>query len=456
MDAIDRFLHALGAIEPEALRRLAAHLPHHRAVFEGLADALVHDPVEGGRADPLARAHRLKPALERAAASVELLSRSLVETERRVRADESLRTRLRAMLRPFVEGAADHERLFTLLSQAELRLADDAPWEAARRTQAAATALVEALAACFADPPRDISPEALTRRHAALVAVDAELRTAPDRLGEVLTLLERARAQAEAVDHGLRGPLALATARLRAALDPADGSRAAWQQTFDRAVDADDLEVALEAGRRVQADALGQGEHRRAGRIAHDIAALAQRTGATEVGVVARLEQALAGAREASGADDARHLAEQALEAAEAVGGPVLAQGRLMAGQLFDHLGDRARARALFRAALAQGEVPGAVPPAIVGRAACELGRSLHAEGRDAAARAPLERALAFALRSGDVRLQDAALGALLTTFEAPPAAAARELLRVRPSDPALRAALARRFGDAEVTRWSA
>lgn len=456
MDVIDRFLHALEAIEPEALRRLAGHLPHHRAIFEGLADALAQSTAGDGLVDPLALARRLAAALERAAASVDLLSQSLVESERRLRADESLRTQLRAMLRPFVEGAADHERLFTLLSEAEGRLADDAPWEAARRTQGAATALIEALSACLADPPREVHPETLIRRHAELVAVDAELRTAPDRLGEVLTLLERARAQAEAVEHGLRGPLALATARLRAALDPADGSRAAWQQTFDRAVDADDLEVALEAGRRVQADALGQGEHRRAGRIAHDIAALAHRTGATEVGVIARLEQALAAAREPSGADDARRLADQALDAAEAVGGPVLAQSRLMAGQLFEHLGERARARALFRSTLAQSDVPGAVPPAIVGRAACELGRSLHAEGRPDAARGHLERALDLGLRSGDVRLQDAALGALLATVEAPPAAAARELLRAHANDPALRAALGRRFGEVAVARWPA
>lgn len=463
---------ALAGLDPEALRAIGAHLPERAAIFDALADALAATP-EGappdaealaaawaGAGDPAALIARLRPALAGAAGQIERVRRGLDTADARLREARALRVRLQGAIAPFVEAAADHDALRDLLQSALDRLTDDAPWAAADRARRAAGALVDDLLGALEQPTPDLDPAVLGARAAELERAEADLRAAPDLVRAAIDLLVDARDLAHDAGHPLRVPLALSVARLADVVRPADAA-GAWRITLDRALDAGALEPARAAARRVQADAWARGDHRTSALVSHRIAECARAAGALDVEVIARLEQALALAREPQYAERARAMAADALVGAAHADGETLARARLMQGQLLDHLGDGDAARRVLRQLMQQARDTGDVPPDVLGRAAYTLGASEAAVDHTARARQNLTLALGLAVERDDARLYDAALPALLGLLDRVDPDAARRVFaeadarfEARGQGPELRTALAARFGAAAVGRW--
>lgn len=462
---------ALAGVDPVALRRAALGLPAYRDALVTLADAL-----EAG--DPAAALPVLEGLAARGPLDAELRI-ALGDTEwdlHRIRRDlgrlgdrsdevESKRRRLLDVLDELRAGAADDPALAATLDRARERL-DEAGAGAATAFDAvrrAARGLADDLGAVLANPSGPAA--AYLARHGA--DLDAALRTAEGAAGNLPVALLDAIADAAGVaaEHG--HPLAVSLSELEArlaeaVLDPADASVARrWRRLLDRALAAGDLAAARLAGHRVQAAAFAADDHRLVALVAHHVAELARARKVPGVEIIARLEQALALARFADHADDARRVAADAVIGAEAVGdAAVLARARLMHGQLLAHLGDGAEARAVLRR-LMRAARERACDPAVLGRAAVVLGE-LEAAHQPAQATRNLRLAFDLAREHRDARLLDAVVPPLLAVHlarEREDAAVqvfreARVLYAAAGLDGRFVEALEARFGEERIAAW--
>ena len=469
-DRIPQLLEALSTIEPAALRKLGEYLPDHRSLTEALIEVTTRSGADQAQlmeaiwrdVDPPELLDGLRPVLDDASTSLKTLRARLETTSARLIEGKQLRARIEETLVKFSTVAADEPPLRALLTEAEARLTDPDLWRAAEQVQSSASALVNVLQKGLAGSAPRFDSGVLAAHFARLQTAEVALKAAPGRFNEVLLLLVQARDIAEETHHPLRASLALVVARLSEGLTPSHEQAQVWRITLDRALSASHLPIAQIAGRRVQANALAQGDHRVAGLVSHRIAELARETGALEVEVIARLEQALAAAREPKFAERARALADDAMIGAQAVGGPVLARAQLMYGQLLEHLADGEGARDVLRRLMRQAKkAPDEVGQEILGRAAFTLGTSEARVGHWARARQNLELALELATTRQDYRLYDAALPALLELLDAVDQPAAIKLFTDAEAlfggqAARLRTRLAGHFGAATVGRWIA
>lgn len=472
---------ALTGVDPAALRRAAADAPRHREALAALADAVEAGDIDaiGAVSEQLAGKGLLDATLRSTLGelgwSFDRLRRELAGLDARSRALMTQQRRLLDLLDDLDARAAGTPALVAALASARAALEDLGPHEAFAAAHDAARHLVDDLGAVVQHPAGPAA--AALPRHGA--RLEAALRMARDAAQTLPTTLLDAIADAAAIaarlDHPLATPLVEIEAQLAEALlgaaDPGVDRR--WRRALDRALAAGDLSLARRAARRVQAAALTRDDHRLVAVVAHRLAELAQCTGAPEVEVIARLEQALALARVERFADDARRIAADAVVGAEALaarggadagdgvsrGGALLARARLMYGQLLDHLGDGAEARRVLRRLMREARDG---DPTVLARAALVLGRLEQAHGQPAQAAKNLGYAFDVARERRDAALLDAATPALIEAALArgdeaaalDAFSAARPLYAAVDRDGAFVEAIEARVGEAQVAAW--
>jgi tetratricopeptide (TPR) repeat protein len=154
-------------------------------------------------------------------------------------------------------------------------------------------------------------------------------------------------------------------------------------------------------------------------------------------------------------------MAEDMLARVESAPPAVRARVLLMAGQLYEQLGDEPRARTLFRRILRAGKGDTTFR-AELGRAALHLGRLEQRAGQPAQGRQDLRLAYEIAAALGDVRLYLEAVPALVEALadagKDPDIAtvvreAAGRFVALGQGD-AFRAELEQRWGAERVARW--
>lgn len=449
----------LAAIDPAVLRAAAEHAPDQRAAFEALIEVVegrsTLDAMWQRIGDPAALIDRLRPRLDQAQAQITRLKHQLSLARRRLRQGEQQRQAMRTTLADLVAEADDAPALIERLQAAGALLIDEDPWRAAEAAIDAAEPLIAALDATLRDPIPGAQRD-WAAQQTALFQAQAAIEAVPGRLRQVRAVLAESAELAAGMQHRLAAALWGLVAQLTAHLDPPRAD-AAWRTALDHALALGDLRWARLAGRHVQAQAMAGGDHRTTAIVAHRVATLARTRGALDVEILARLEQALAAARDPAQHDRARALAADAVVGAEHLEDPVvLARARLMYAQLLVHLADPAPAQAQLRKAMRAAK-SGAIPPPLVGRIALTLGQSEHATGHPARARLNLSLAVQIAQSEDDATLLAHALPAALSLLEAvdPPHAAAL-YRKVCAHAPALDAALEAHFGTATVARWRA
>ncbi len=428
-------LAALGATPPEALRAAARASPAPiQAMLEGVANALESDDPEAalgavlqGSAADTTDAQKLLGALSSLLGTqLDVLSATATAAEAPLaQADSARRALLGAKLQKPEEGAPAADIALAALLERALDIAgDEAPVRAVRsallESRALAAIAKDVLESARRDPERAGDAAAtLEARVRGLQRALADAETAAAGLARVPALVAEFKALAEARGElGAVAELSLVEAGLQERLlglgDP--GVQARWQSTFDAAVRAGQVPLARAAAQRLQIVAIERGDIARVAVLAHRTADLARDQGDLRAEVLARLEEAMALARLPEHRDDARRLLTEAIATAEAHGEALLlARARLTHGQLLEHLGDLAGARAAYRALLsASKQDPSA--PREVGRAALHLGQ-LELADQPSLAHKNLRLAQAIGRQIGEWLLYGPAVVALIEHF---------------------------------------
>lgn len=380
-----------------------------------------------------------------------------------------VRGTLAETLEPALAAVADDPELSALAGTAFAELRDDQAVKLAADVAANARTLRDQLAAAAAVRPGPAAAQQLDL--AALPALVARLEADATRAQSLaaglqsrvvpalqqLAELARARGHASAAD--LTAAEAALTARLAGPTDPT--ARTLWRRALDIALASGNLRVAWSAGKHVQVEALDIGDAKLATVVAHRVADLARAQGDVARELVARMEEALLLVRLPGYVDQGRSMAEDMLARVESAPPAVRARVLLMAGQLYEQLGDEPRARTLFRRILRAGKGDTTFR-AELGRAALHLGRLEQRAGQPAQGRQDLRLAYEIAAALGDVRLYLEAVPALVEALadagKDPDIAtvvreAAGRFVALGQGD-AFRAELEQRWGAERVARW--
>jgi hypothetical protein len=450
----------LDAIDIDALRTAAAHAPEHTQAFEALIDVIEGrtswDAAWARIGDPARLIDTLQPQLAQAQGRLTQLKHQLALARRRLRQGEQHRQKMRTALVDLAVEANDAPALIERLQTVGTLLIDDDPWTSAQRAIDAAEPLIAALDATLRDPIPGAQQGNWAQQQAALEAAQSAIEAVPARLLQVRAVLVETAELAAKMQHRLAAALRALSAQLTESLAPEEAD-VAWRAALDQALALADLRWARLAARQVQARAMARGDHRLTALVAHRVAQLARTQNAMDVEILARLEQALAAARDPAHQQSARAIAADAVVGAEHLGQPVvLARARLMYAQLLIHLDDPEPAQAQLRKAMRAAKA-GTVPPELVGRIALTLGQSEHAMGHTARARLSLQLALRIAQSEKDVRLFERALPATLRALDAvDPAQAAAVYRSAQASFPTdLDAALSAHFDAETIARWA-
>ncbi|MES2638683.1 MAG: hypothetical protein V4850_04355 [Myxococcota bacterium] len=430
-----RVLDALGGTSPEALRAAARVSPAPiQTMLEAVADALDSaDPeaalgaVMQGSAADTTEAQKLLGALSALLGTqLDTITATAVAAEEPLAQVEAARRALLAAKVPTPpEGAPEADvALAALLARALDIAGDEAPVRAVRSALAESRSLAaiakDVLDGARRDPERAAHAAAtLEARVRGLERALADAETAAAGLARVPALVAEFRALAEARGElGAVAELALVEAGLQERLHGLGdtGVQARWQATFDAAVRAGQVPLARAAAQRLQMVAIERGDIARVAVLAHRTADLARDHGDVRAEVFARLEEVMALARLPEHRDDAKMLVAEVITRAEASGEALLAaRARLTRGQLLEHLGDAAGARAAYRALLAAAKADSSYPRE-VGRAALHLGR-LELADQPARARKDLGLAQVLGRRMGEWLLYGPAVVALIEHY---------------------------------------
>lgn len=450
----------LDSIDPHALRLAAEQAPEQRQAFEALIEVVegrsTMDALWAKVGDPAALLDSLQPKLARAQSSLTQLKHQLALVRRRLQQGEQHRHKMQAALIDLAAEANDAPALIERLQAVGALLVDNDPWQAARSAVDAAEPLIASLDATLRDPIPGAQQGDWSQQHAALIAAQTAIEAMPARLLQVRAVLNETAVLAAKMQHRLAAALRALVAQLTESLVPQEAD-AAWRAALDQALVVGDLRWTRLAGRQVQSRAMTRGDYRTAALVAHRISQVARTQNALDVEIIARLEQALAAARDPAQHANARAIAADAVVGAEHLDHPeVLARARLMYAQLLIHLQDLQPAQVLLRKAMRSAKA-GTIAPALVGRIALTLGQSEHAMGQTARARLNLLLAVKLAQSETDVRLFEQALPAALTLLDEidPPQAAQVYRAAQREGPANLDAALIARFDSATVARWA-
>jgi hypothetical protein len=431
-----RVLDALGGTSPEALRAAARVSPAPiQTMLEAVADALESaDPeaalgaVMQGSAADTTEAQKLLGALSALLGTqLDAITATAVAAEEPLaQVDAARRALLAAKLpTPVSDGAPEADVALAALLERALDIAgDEAPVRAVRSALAESRSLAaiarDVLDGARRDPERAAHAAAtLEARVRGLERALADAETAAAGLARVPALVAEFRALAEARGElGAVAELSLVEAGLQERLHGLgdSGVQARWSATFDAAVRAGQVPLARAAAQRLQMVAIERGDIARVAVLAHRTADLARDQGDVRAEVFARLEEVMALARLPEHRDDAKMLVAEVIARAEASGEALLAaRARLTRGQLLEHLGDAAGARAAYRALLAAAKADSSYPRE-VGRAALHLGR-LELADHPTRARKDLGLAQVLGRRMGEWLLYGPAVVALIEHY---------------------------------------
>lgn len=414
---------ALKGVPLEDLRKAGAHLPPELArILDSVAGALDGGTVDE---DALVRALDQLPQpdqLERSLGSVSAAVKTQAGQMRsrlammvsKLKDLEAHRDAVREGFSQLDELTGDDPELASLLERAAATVADDAPWQASKALLTRTDGLVRRLEGIGelrqAD---DLLAVDLAADTAELERAARTLQAATEPLLQVLPgLLDEATELSLSRDHAAAPAVALQAARVwevRAGMGHEDAT-ARWDRAFVAALKHEVLPAAWVAGKRLQASALPDQDYKRVAVIAHQVADLAYKQGARPQAVMARMEEAQCLARLPEHRAAARTYADDAIAIAEKGGDPaLLAQGRLMYGQVLELLEDNAAARAAYRKALDEGKAAGELSTGH-GRIALHLGRLQAQAGLTHQAQKNLSLAMDLGLANGDPSLLSAVL----------------------------------------------
>lgn len=339
-------------------------------------------------------------------------------------------------------AAADTDpALVALLDDALAMLGDDAPFAALENAIAAVAEADRLLEGAGADMDHAVA----SRSAAALRSQRDALAEAQRAYSRVPALVAEARAQAITRGDALRAAqLAVTEAALR---EHEDGAAQRWQAALEAALAAEQVRLAAAAASRIELAAVAGGALAPIIETAPKIAELAAKLGDADTEIGALGDEALARLQVPGGEERAAEL----LERAHLVAGDDalrVIRVNLLDAQIQERLGDKARARKLYREIMQYGrDVDGA--GYAIGWAALHLGRLEMEMGHAVRAGQDLELAHQIGDAAGDPALVALAAGARLDLAKDREAADAIVAAAGKAS-PAAREELARRV----IARW--